>query len=1475
MEDSLLSDDKTPRMLLRLLMANLGPEETPEALHPHRLRRQAASSAKRKRGGAGGSSSKRSKGGEDASLLKVALQPQSRQSQQFSTSRNESLNASTIKGTDLTYMNITAFNSSESSINESIDLTAATRFRKRKQRPQEYDAQSEVSKLVIKPPIGTRSRKKHPQAKKSSRAAGDSASRAKTEVTLPSETTYAAIDTSLIDSSSDSIDYGKARNLRHRTKKEAIEFQQKLVKPSMASKTSTKGSDSELVEKTYADLSINWLELSSDSSIDLGAARNMRKRTRLQVMAIPDVDPAAFAHKPSKDTSQMQTRGSDKSLQMSPSKSPRKSSSLQKDSDMSPSKSPRKSSSLQEDSDMSPSKSPRKSSSLQEDSDMSPSKSPRKSSSLQKDSDMSPSKSPRKSSSLQEDSDMSPSKSPRKSSSLHKDSDMSPSKSPRKSSSLQEDSDMSPSKSPRKSSSLHKDSDMSPSKSPQKSSSLQEDSDMSPSKSPRKSSSLQEDSDMSPSKSPRKSSSLHKDSDMSPSKSPRKSSSLQEDSDMSPSKSPRKSSSLHKDSDMSPSKSPQKSSSLQEDNLPNVASYVEANNSASESNSAYDFDKTEESFENIKDIAKQRFARKVSPMNFNLSKLIGGLKPCSVMVTDISLSLSGTKEVSDPGTKEVSDPGTKEVSDPGIQKGTDPGTQEESVPETPEDSDTEAWEDSVPGIQKGTDPGTQEESVPETQEDSDTEPWEESVPGTQKGTELKTRVESDTGTQVESNTGTQTLTVKGQGWTEDKGVLKDQGPSLTEEIIRRTESPSGSLPVSFVLQGKSIIEEEPPLPPGNTHDGLGKYTAALATDFPLLPPISFRDIEIDDHESQLYVSTSHSSDGADVDLESSISAALSALDTDSEKKSKESPEIKLQLASLDTTGGSHSTRSSQSAAPNTDSQELVDPGESTGSGGSLSSNDEASSSPARKRVGMQASLLPLRKSPRKSSGKEPLRALFKKSPRKSIGMKALLSPSKKTSVREASFSPSKKSSRKSVGLEVSLSPSRKSPRKSSGKETSLSPLKKSPRRSLGVKALPSPSRRSSTTSVLSSWSRDKMSSSSRTTENTSNLRSIVLTREQVEVHPEEAIKAMQRASRTLELEGMSVAASEPTLDQQAEILTENVRDGNQVKSAESAPKEKAIMQKDSDTGHHQLNLAPSDDRTLPAETEAAVSLDDFEESVEDLKLSEREEAMQGDSESDHYTLNLLAVPERKHYHSPSVGTSLAETEAAVYHVDIEEQTENGEPSGEEAGHVTQPQKKSVRRLSAVGEPSTSAALARTKQLTMREFIDKLAQKPVQPPPGVVAEAKARPQLRDLLKTRPPAARAPRTVVKKTKKIKQKPLPVSLPKGLTKEIFTHYALCKLSTRGMDEVMKTCEKYWKNLFSDLDHIKTARKGSAEIKTKDMRKLLSRQGLITTDVSLYALVEEYLPVEEWNVIMPTQFAKGRIYPPEEIIDEMFNSG
>ncbi|XP_063610573.1 muscle M-line assembly protein unc-89-like [Penaeus indicus] len=194
--------------------------------------------------------------------------------------------------------------------------------------------------------------------------------------------------------------------------------------------------------------------------------------------------------------------------------------------------------------------------------------------------------------------------------------------------------------------------------------------------------------------------------------------------------------------------------------------------------------------------------------------------------------------------------------------------------------------------------------------------------------------------------------------------------------------------------------------------------------------------------------------------------------------------------------------------------------------------------------------------------------------------------------------------------------------------------------------------------------------------------------------------------------------------------------------------------------------------------------------------------------------------------------------------------------------------KQVQRTSMANESTSSTRKAtqasvasNPKQMTMKEFLQKLAEKPMQAPVPTRQEG---PRLASLLKyNKPPTPRKVGLRRPKAEKNTKKELPKRLSKAATRELFSHFAKCRLTPDGLDQLLRVSEEYWKNCCSDLANFVAARGGVKEVQAKDVKKLMKRQGLVSSEEDLQVLVQKYLPAEEWNHLIPTAYAKGNIYP------------
>ncbi|XP_069983311.1 uro-adherence factor A [Penaeus vannamei] len=181
--------------------------------------------------------------------------------------------------------------------------------------------------------------------------------------------------------------------------------------------------------------------------------------------------------------------------------------------------------------------------------------------------------------------------------------------------------------------------------------------------------------------------------------------------------------------------------------------------------------------------------------------------------------------------------------------------------------------------------------------------------------------------------------------------------------------------------------------------------------------------------------------------------------------------------------------------------------------------------------------------------------------------------------------------------------------------------------------------------------------------------------------------------------------------------------------------------------------------------------------------------------------------------------------------------------------------------SSIHKATLATIASNPKQMTMKEFLEKLAAKPMQAPVPTKQEG---PRLASLLKyTKPQTPRKVSLRRPKADKNPKKELPKRLSKAATRDLFSHFAKCRLTPDGLNQLLKVSEEYWKNCCSDLANFVAARGGVKEVQAKDVKKLMKRQGLMSSEEDLQILVQKYLPAEEWNHLIPTAYAKGNIYP------------
>ncbi|KAK8401906.1 hypothetical protein O3P69_001185 [Scylla paramamosain] len=175
------------------------------------------------------------------------------------------------------------------------------------------------------------------------------------------------------------------------------------------------------------------------------------------------------------------------------------------------------------------------------------------------------------------------------------------------------------------------------------------------------------------------------------------------------------------------------------------------------------------------------------------------------------------------------------------------------------------------------------------------------------------------------------------------------------------------------------------------------------------------------------------------------------------------------------------------------------------------------------------------------------------------------------------------------------------------------------------------------------------------------------------------------------------------------------------------------------------------------------------------------------------------------------------------------------------------------------QPSVPFTTAKVRQMTMKEFLEQLKTKPVPPP-----VPKPKPLLASLLG----ASSSSKILAKPPQKRKRKrgtktpELPATLPRSLTKELFTHFTKCRVTSAAVEEVVKCSEIFWSSLTKDI--FSTVSDTSNQIEASDVEKVMKRVKIITPEQTVNSLVEELLPMEMWDMFMPLPDAAKNPFPP-----------
>ncbi|XP_066098606.1 centromere protein T isoform X2 [Saccopteryx bilineata] len=95
-----------------------------------------------------------------------------------------------------------------------------------------------------------------------------------------------------------------------------------------------------------------------------------------------------------------------------------------------------------------------------------------------------------------------------------------------------------------------------------------------------------------------------------------------------------------------------------------------------------------------------------------------------------------------------------------------------------------------------------------------------------------------------------------------------------------------------------------------------------------------------------------------------------------------------------------------------------------------------------------------------------------------------------------------------------------------------------------------------------------------------------------------------------------------------------------------------------------------------------------------------------------------------------------------------------------------------------------------------------------------------------------------------------------------KLFSFYAKMPVEKKALEMVEKCLDKYFQHLCDDLD-IFSAHAGRKTVRLEDLELLMRRQGLVTDQVSLHVLVEQHLPLEYRQLLIPCAFSGNTVFP------------
>ncbi|XP_074142525.1 centromere protein T isoform X2 [Sminthopsis crassicaudata] len=95
-----------------------------------------------------------------------------------------------------------------------------------------------------------------------------------------------------------------------------------------------------------------------------------------------------------------------------------------------------------------------------------------------------------------------------------------------------------------------------------------------------------------------------------------------------------------------------------------------------------------------------------------------------------------------------------------------------------------------------------------------------------------------------------------------------------------------------------------------------------------------------------------------------------------------------------------------------------------------------------------------------------------------------------------------------------------------------------------------------------------------------------------------------------------------------------------------------------------------------------------------------------------------------------------------------------------------------------------------------------------------------------------------------------------------KVFSYYAKLPMEKPASQTLVKCLDQYFRTLCDDLETF-AHHAGRKTVLLADLELLMRRQGLVTDDVSLYVLVERYLPLEYRRLLIPCAASGNSVFP------------